>query len=289
MNPASKPARSAGADHPRLSRLLEGYSVEITTHDAGVIAGLGAGAEVFVASLPKDRPGEAVEAAARLRRAGFEPVPHLTARKLVSHREFDNLVARLAGEAGVERVLALGGDRDDAAGPFPDALALVESDVLARHGIRHVSIGCYPEGHPRIGEAHLRRALHDKLAAIAARGMEARLVSQFVFEPEPVVAFARSLRADGITAPLRVGVAGPAGRAALIRYAMRCGVGASLRALTGGTRLVTGLLGAVTPQPILAGVAEALAADPALGIEGVHFFSFGGPRKTIEWAQGQSR
>jgi methylenetetrahydrofolate reductase (NADPH) len=193
----------------------------------------------------------------------------------------------LADEAGVDRVLALGGDRDWPVGAFDASIQLIQTAAFERHGIRKLAFACYPEGHPRIGRQQLEAALASKLAAAAERGLETRLVSQFAFEPGPILAFARRLPTIGISAPLRVGVAGPARRTALIKFAMRCGVGASLRALTERRHLAGSLLGGETPQQLLTDIALALEADPSLGIEGVHLFTFGAPANSIEWGQDQ--
>lgn len=283
--PEAEAAASAGH---ALARLLKNFSVEITSHDAEAATGrLAPGAEVFVANPPKEGVDTLVAAAARLHRAGLIPVPHIVARKLRDARELDHLVGRLAGDAGVGRVLALGGDRDSPVGAFDASLQLIETGVFERHGVRQVSIACYPEGHPRIPDAVLQSALRAKLAAVAERGIEARLVSQFGFAPEPVIAMARRLRAAGISAPLRIGVAGPAQRAKLVRYAMHCGVGASLRALTGHRSLVGSLVAGETPEALLTAVALVARDDPSLGIEGVHFFTFGAPEKSIVWAESR--
>jgi len=269
--------------------LLESYSVEVTARDvrsADRLAGrLRPGSEVFVANIPHDALDMLVEASKRLRSVGLIPVPHIVARNIRGPDELNSLLERLAGEAGVDRILALGGDRDRPVGSLNAGLQLIESGSLEEHGIRHVSVACYPEGHPRIGEGALQSALVAKLAAAAGRGFETRLVSQFAFEPGPIVNMLRRLRDAGIRAPARVGVAGPAGRTTLIKYAIRCGVGASLRALTERKKLASSLLGAETPDELLAAVAQAFAADPSLGIEGVHFFTFGAPEQSIEWAQ----
>lgn len=272
-----------------LAALLKSYSIEVTARDATtfdrLIGRLPPGAEVFVANIPNDSLDLLVAACARIRAIGFVPVPHIVARNIRDLAELDSLMKRLAADAGVDRVLSLGGDRDKPVGALDASLQLIESGAYEKHGVRHVTIACYPEGHPRIGDELLRSALDAKLKALAQRGLEIRLVSQFTFDPEPILAMTRRFRAAGITTPLRVGVAGPASRAKLIRYAMRCGVGASLRALTERKSLASGFLGGETPDEVLSFVALAAAGDDALGIEGVHFFTFGAPESSVEWAQ----
>lgn len=278
-----------GKDAPPLADLLKTYSIEVTARDATtfdrLVGRFPAGAEVFVANIPNDSLDLLVIACTRIRRIGFVPVPHIVARNIRDLAELDSLMARLAAEAGVDRVLSLGGDRDKPVGELESSIQLIESGAYEKHGIRHVTIACYPEGHPRIGEQVLWQALDAKLLAVTQRGLDVRMVSQFTFDPDPILAMAKHFRSAGVTAPLRVGVAGPASRAKLIKYAMRCGVGASLRALTERKSLASSFFGGETPDDLLNFVALAAAGDSALGIEGVHFFTFGAPESSVEWAQ----
>ncbi|MBN9034484.1 MAG: methylenetetrahydrofolate reductase [Rhizobiales bacterium] len=272
-----------------LAALLDDYSVEVTSRDAASVAAAAAtmrpGTEVFVANLPREGADVLVAAARTLKLAGLSPVPHVVARNIAGPRELGDMLARLTAEAGVGRALVLGGDRDDPAGPFDAALQLIETGAFQRAGIRRIAIGCYPEGHARIPADALAGALRDKLAAAADAGLDVLLVSQFVFDAAPVVAFAEGLRRQGVAAPLRVGVAGPADRAKLIKYALRCGVGASLRVLRERSELARNVLAGETPDEILGTVADAAAARPELAITGAHFFTFGNPAGSIGWAE----
>lgn len=272
-----------------LADLLRTYSVEITAHDGkalkAVESALEPGTEVFIANLPDERAEVLVEAASRLRRAGLEPVPHIVARNLKSRDDLDTMLAALVGDAGVKNALILGGDRDQQAGNFENALQIIETGLLEAHGIRRIAIGCYPEGHPRIPDQVLWQALRTKLDAAARAGLETVLVSQFLFDPQPLINFARALRREGIEAPLRVGVAGPADRTKLIRYALRCGVGASLRVLRERGSLARNVLAGETPDTLLGAVAVSRKEEPELGITGVHFFTFGDPARSARWAE----
>lgn len=273
------------------SALLAGYlsefSVEVTSRDTPSVEAakelLPAGTEVFVANLPKETADVLIRAARALRDAGLSPVPHIVARNIASLGDLESMVARLAGEAGVERALVLGGDRDHPAGTFDSALQLIRTDVFERNGIRRIAIASYPEGHPRIADQVLATALVEKLAAAADAGLDVMLVSQLAFDPDPIVALARGLRERGIDAPLRVGVAGPAERGKLIKFALRCGVGASLRVLRERSDVARSVMSGETPDELIAGVAAAARAEPELGLAGAHFFTFGDPASSIRW------
>ncbi len=118
-------------------------------------------------------------------------------------------------------------------------------------------------------------------------GLNVTLISQFCFDPAPIVAFAEQLRTEGVTAPLRVGVAGPATRASLLKYALICGVGASVRALKERQSTARNLLSGETPEDLLIKVARARAVNSTLGISGVHFFTFTSLVATAKWVEEQ--
>ena len=272
-----------------LASLLDGYSAEVTRPDRKTLDAaanlMPKGARVYIASLPKDTSDIQVTVAKQLRDIGLEPVPHIVARNFASEAILDERLKQLTEEAGVKRMLVLGGDRDEPEGPFDSSLQLIETGLFQKHGVTRISLGAYPEGHPRIPDDVLTQALDDKLAASERYGFEVVLVTQLCFEAGAVLGFVRTLRQRGITCDLRVGVAGPASRKTLLKYAMICGVGPSLRALKERHSLTKGLISNESPQALLSEIAMARSAEPNLGIWGVHFFTFAALKGTIDWAE----
>jgi methylenetetrahydrofolate reductase (NADH) len=282
-------ARTGQATADReLARLLRGYSIEVTTHNRSAVelcrTRLAPGTEVYIAFVPGETHHAVVATAAKLRAAGFVPVPHVTARSVASFTQLGDFLARLAGEAGVTRALVVGGDLEQPAGPYHSSLDLLQTGLFQQHGIRRIGLACYPEAHRRIDAGELERTLLAKLELLRGAGLEAWLVTQFCFEAAPILQCARRLRELGVAAPLRVGLAGPANRRTLWKYALHCGIGNSIRAL--GTRVdaVANLLARRAPDPIVRELAAAQAQDPSLGIEGVHIFTFGGVASSADWA-----
>ena len=276
-----------------LAGFLRDYSSEVTARDRRSIEAardlLPRGSEVFIAAIPGESEDRLVAAAVALRAAGMVPVPHIVARNIESRKGLEDLVGRLTGEAGLDRALVLGGDRDIPAGAFDSSLQLLQAGVFERHGVRRIFLGCYPEGHPRIVDAVLEDARAAKLRLAAELGLDVTLINQFCFEARPILALARRMRSLGVTVPFRVGVAGPAARATLIRYALMCGVGASMRGLRQRHALARNLLSGETPEALLTEVALAQAAEPGLGLSGVHFFTFGALARSARFALEHSR
>ena len=263
-----------------MTAFAQDFSLEATRPNAAEIAALAEilppGTSIYFSAVPTITPDEVITAAASLRKAGLEPVVHIAARRIGTAGDLQELLTALRHEADVRRLLVIGGDVD-APGRFPDALAIIQKGRLREAGIEEIGIGGYPEGHPRIAQGQLEAALDQKIAAARAAGLKVFIVSQFSFSGERILAWLRQLRACGITVPVKVGLAGPASVTALLRYAKRCGVSASLRGLMSGA--AAGLVGNAGPDRII----DMLAATDEPGIA-PHYFSFGGAVETARYA-----
>ncbi len=248
------------------------------------IARLEPGTLVTLTWIPGSDPMRSIAPAAKLRRAGLFVMPHIGARHFESAAQLQDLSERLVGEAGVDRVLVIGGDRKRPAGPFDSALAVMQSGVFQQIGIRRVAIAGFPEGNPHIPEGILLEALSAKVDFARREGLQLSLLTQFCFSAEPIVTWLRRIRAQGIDVPVRIGLAGPAGIVTLVRYAVRCGVGNSLRVLTDNPSFTRALVDH-SPGPIIGELARSIAQDreTRLGIAGLHFYIFGGFNKTLDW------
>jgi methylenetetrahydrofolate reductase (NADH) len=261
--------------------IAQRFSIEATRPSAAEVAALAdilpPATPVYFSAVPTITPGELIAAAKALRQARLEPVIHIAARRIRAAADLQELLAALRGEADIRRLLIVGGDVDTS-GPYPDALAVIQKGRLREAGIEEIGIGAYPEGHPRIPPGQLESALDEKIASAVAQGLAAHIVSQFSFSPERIVAWVKQLRASGINIPVKIGMAGPTSVPALIRYARRCGVNASLRGLMSGA--AASLIGNIGPDRIVA----ALAAADGLGDAAAHYFSFGGTVETARYA-----
>jgi len=273
-----------------IAGMLRGYSIEVNPNEPKVVdaavARLDPGTEVFLTWIPGTNPMDLIGPAARLRRAGLVPVPHIGARHIQSADQLEQLAARFVGDAGVDRVLVIGGDRATPAGPYDCSLAVMQTEIFQKSGIVRMAIAGFPEGNPNISEIALNEALSSKVMFARTAGLELSIVTQFCFEAEPIVEWLRRVRARGVDVPIRIGLAGPAGLITLARYAVRCGIGNSLRVLTEKPSFAK-LLVEKGPEPIIRGVASAAEVGNAtpmpFDIAGLHFFVFGGFNKTVEW------
>jgi methylenetetrahydrofolate reductase (NADPH) len=273
-----------------IAELASNGSIELALRDrerlAEAAALLPAGTRVYVTALPKHSITATLEGLRAIRAAGLDPVPHVAARRIASRAELADFLAQAVQEHGVRRVLLIGGDELQVRGPYPDALTLLRAGLLADAGIREVGIAGYPEGHPRIPPAVLNAGLEEKLAEIAGQGLGAYVVTQFSFVPARVVEYCAALARSAPAVSVYVGIAGPTDPVALLRYAQRCGVSASLRALRDLGVGVVRIVSHTDPREQLLAVARYCEGHDACNVVGAHFFSFGGFLETARWMNG---
>jgi methylenetetrahydrofolate reductase (NADPH) len=275
-------------DSPSIAGMLRGYSIEVNPNQPKVVDAaatcLDPGTEVFLTWIPVTNPMNMIGPAAALRRAGLIPVPHIGARHIASVAQLEQLATRLVGEAGVDRVLIVAGDRATPAGPYDSSLAVMQTEIFQKLGVTRIAVSGFPEGNPNISDVVLDEALTAKIAFARHAGLELSIVTQFCFRPEPIVEWLQRLGTRGVDIPVRIGLAGPAGILTLTRYALHCGIGNSLHALHEHPSFAK-LLTEVDPEPIIRGIAAAAAENSALRlrISGLHFYVFGGFNRTLDW------
>ena len=275
--------------HARAAELLVAGSLEISPRElhraADVAALIPKSTCVYIPSLPGLPLVRTLEAIAAFRAAGLDPVPHVSARRILDRDEFSSFLRKAVKEHQVHRVLLLGGDEPKPKGPFNDSLEILESGLLRDSGVREIGVAGYPEGHPRI--SNLSESLDKKRRLAREQGLGLYVVTQFSFAPSRVVEYCAGLARSAPEVSIYAGIAGPTDPVALARYAQRCGVSVSLRALrtlgTGIARLVTN----ADPKEQLTALARySLQREPS-NLVGVHLYSFGGAVRTASWLREQ--
>ncbi|MGB1149864.1 MAG: methylenetetrahydrofolate reductase, partial [Alphaproteobacteria bacterium] len=195
-------------------KLFGDFTVETTPNSAAKIpdynARLRNDTPIYVTFLPGSDVYETVTLAKRLRGEGFSPIPHIAARSIQSEDMLRDILDRYVGEAGVEHVLTIAGGVDNPLGPYDSSMAVLESGLIDKAGIRRVSVAGHPEGSPDITDELIKDALAWKNSFAERTGAELDIVTQFAFEAKPIIAWADSLAERGITLPIHIGIAGPA-------------------------------------------------------------------------------
>jgi len=275
-------------DHPRIT---DGYSLEVTAKDIPALEAAAPNiwqeAPIAVPFLPGETNASRIAAAKAVRERGFEPMPHLSARRIESFEEFESYLKAVVEEAGVQRCFVVAGDPPEPAGPFADSGSLIATGAFEAAGIKVIGIGGHPDGHPVMTDAQCWEVLHAKTADIEARGMAALIVTQFSFDADRVLTWLKDMRSRGLDHAVRVGVPGPAGIKTLMRYAAFCGVGASASVLKKYGISITSLLGSAGPEKFVDKLREGLGREH--GAVRLHFYPFGGIAKTVDWIADYER
>lgn len=275
-----------------LAEFLRGYSMEVMPRTAANVADFGAllprGTRVYIAHLDGTPIEDMVATAARLRDEGFEPMPHFPARSIPDRATLADWIARYRGEADVKQALVLAGGLPAPRGEFHSSMQLLETGLFDAAGFERLHVAGHPEGSRDIdtdgGDRLVMQALGWKRDFAERSDAEMAIVTQFAFEAAPVIAWADRLRAAGIDLPIHIGVAGPAKLQTLVRFAIACGVGPSLKVLQRRARDVSKLVLPFTPDEFLTDLATAAARRPAdFPIQGVHFFPLGGIATNAQW------
>jgi methylenetetrahydrofolate reductase (NADPH) len=265
--------------------MMDGYSLEMTANDRPALDEaahlIAADTPIAVTFLPGEEMDDRIAAAVRIRELGFEPMPHLSARRIFSEVELATMMRRLVEEAGAKRVFLVAGDPPEPAGPFSDTLQMIRTGIFESNGISAIGIAGHPEGHSNVDRVGLWQWMEDKIAEITSRGMAPLVVTQFGFDAVPFLEWLLEMRGRGIDAPVRIGVPGPAGIKRLLRYAKFCGVGASTAVLKKYGISLGNLIGSAGPDKLVDALRTSLS--PKHGRVRLHFYPFGGLTPTVEW------
>ena len=267
------------------ANMVDGYSLEMTAKETDGLRGaapmIKPKTQIAVTFLPGEEMEQRVEAAILVRELGFEPIVHLSARRLTSEQELDGYLHDITTRAGVKRAFIIAGDPSEPEGPYEDSLQIIESGLLEKHGIEIVGIGGHPEGHPNNNPDELWIWMQRKIDAVRAHGMTPLVVTQFAFDDDAIVEWIAQMRARHIDVPVRLGVPGPAGIKRLLGFAKRCGVEASTSVLKKYGISVSNLIGKAGPDKLVNSLDDKLTDRH--GRVRLHFYPFGALAASAEW------
>jgi len=278
---------SIGSDESlkrRIVRFVSGASTEITPADCQLLPQLAdllpSQTAIYVAHVPTATLNHVVKTALAVQRAGFMATPHIVARRITyPHTLREGLMELRAG--GVEQILLVAGDTVRAAGEFENTLDILKSGILEQSGIKRIGVAGHPEGQKAVGPSLLWDALKAKQAFSERTGIALHIVTQFGLHANAVPEWEHLLIQHGIRLPIHVGIAGPTSLSKLIRFAMLCGIGASLRTVIRNLSAGGGIADLATSPD--QHVMRLMQSSEATQVVAPHFFAFGGSLETATW------
>ncbi|MFW2587178.1 methylenetetrahydrofolate reductase [Sagittula sp. SSi028] len=275
-----------------LEAFLQGYSIEVMPRTASKIDDfrdhLPKGTRVYIAHIDGTQIEDMVTTAARLNREGFDVMPHFPARIIRDAATLENWIAMYQGEADVTQGLLLAGGVAEPQGDFHCSMQLLETGLFDKAGFTRLHVAGHPEGNRDIdadgSDTAVMEAARWKQSFSERTDAKMAMATQFAFEARPIIDWVDRLQAEGIHLPVHIGIAGPAKLQTLIKFAIACGVGPSLKVLQKRAMDVSKLLLPYEPTEVLTELAAHKAANPGFGIEQVHFFPLGGIKTNAAWA-----
>ncbi|WP_204114397.1 methylenetetrahydrofolate reductase [Shimia biformata] len=277
---------------PNVEAFLKDYSIEVMPRTAEKVEDfrslLPEGTRVYIAHIDGTPIDDMVATARRLAADGFNVMPHFPARIIKDEATLADWIARYQGEAGVRQALLLAGGVAQPVGTFDSSMQLLETGLFDKAGFTRLHVAGHPEGNrdidPDGSMKNVDQALQWKQKFSETTDAQMAIATQFAFDAKPIIKWADDLAAAGITLPIHIGIAGPAKLQTLIKFAIACGVGPSLKVLQKRAMDVSKLLLPYEPTEVITALADHKAANPGFNIESCHFFPLGGIKTNAQWA-----
>ena len=276
----------------QVEAFLNGYSIEVMPRTAEKVESfrdiLPVGTRVYIAHIEGTPIEDMVATAKRLNAEGYPVMPHFPARIIKDATTLENWIAMYQGEADVKQALLLAGGVTTPHGDFDSSIQLLETGLFGKAGFERLHVAGHPEGNKDIdpdgSTRNVDAALQWKQKFSETSDAKMALATQFAFDAAPIIEWANGLKAAGVDLPIHIGIAGPAKLQTLIKFAIACGVGPSLKVLQKRAMDVSKLLLPYEPTDVVAALAAHKAANPDFNIEHVHFFPLGGIKTNAQWA-----
>jgi len=229
--------------------------------------------EIFVTMIPGTNAVDVLHALAKVKAAGFEPVPHLAARSFSEQPQLQHFCDGLRDHS-IKKTLVIAGGLSKPGGRYDNSLQVLQSEAFQQSGVETVALAGHPEGNPVDSDAF--QNLRSKIALLTKEGKSTEVVTQWSFSPAMVNAYLERLKSEGFNIPVRIGVAGPASLKTLIKYAKICGVTAASEVIKKQGFSLGRLLVSNDPVKFVRQVK---------GTRTLHIYPFGGLEKTADWLQ----
>ncbi len=218
----------------------------------------------------------------RLKEAGFNPVPHIAARRLADEGHLMDITMRMQ-YMGVTEILPIaGGVPDGQEKRLKSSWDVIALDHLQNYGVRTIGLAGHPDGHANMSMDEHFEFLDKKIDYLRDQGVDPYIVTQMSFQPENVKRYAEKVR-ELFEVPVSIGMAGPSSLREKMDYAKKCDMGGPLKMIA-DMGPVKAFQIAVTTRPdhMIDRLAEDFDPTDAAPIS-PHFFTFDAFTKTLDY------
>ena len=269
-----------------IKNLLEGYSIETTPN---VYAKYGSFLDlvplnnsIYVTYLPDEDAIKIIETCKKLTNEGYDVIPHLPARTIKDVPDLEKYIGSLSEKAGCKKILIIGGGGNQK-GVISSSMDVLKTDLLSKFNFQEVGLAGHPEGNPDIPEEEIDKSIIEKNIFALNTDLKLYLATQFFFEASSFKNWEKKLVSLNNNLEIHAGIPGPATLKTLVSYAASCGIGNSIRFLSKQAMNITKLATTRTPDKLIADLADYKQLNPSSKLAKLHFYAFGGIKKTSEW------
>ena len=227
--------------------------------------------EVYITMIPGVDCRDTIEAANVIQTKGKQAIPHIAARSFSSPEVLKKCLSVLQ-DAGIKRVLLIGGGVPEPTGKYASVMDLLKTGLFAEYGINSFDFAGHPEGNPDDPKSEYH--MLEKLQWSKEREFSSRIVTQWSLDAKKTNNWISDLREKGVSNPIHIGVPGPSTVKSLIRFAKVCGVKASTQVLRKQGLNISKLMFVNKPDKIISELS---------GYDQLHLYPFGGIAKSAAW------
>jgi len=269
-----------------IKSLIKDFSIEITPN---VYAKYGRFGEflhrknyVYITYLPDEKSERIIDTAKKLNNEKFIAIPHLPARTFMDNSQLEKYIGSLSEIAGCEKILVIGGTVNQK-GSVTSSLDVLQTDLLSKYNFKEVGLVGHPEGNSDVPDEELDKAIIEKNQFAKNVDYKMYLTTQFFFNSSSFLEWEKHLETLNNCLDIHAGIPGPATLKTLVYYATSCGIGNSINILLKQGVKFAKLATSRTPDKLIADLADYKNNNSSSKLSKLHFFPFGGIKKTSEW------
>ena len=271
----------------KIKNILNDYSIETTPNVYDKYGKfndlLNIKNSVYVTYLPDEDSARVINTSKKLTEEGFNVIPHLPARTIKDNSELEKYIGALSEKSGCNKILIIGGGGKQK-GYISSSMDVLKTDYLSKYNFKEIGLAGHPEGNPDISDKEIDKAVIEKnIFAKHNVDFKIYLATQFFFEASTLKKWEEKLNLLNNELEIHAGIPGPATLKTLITYATSCGIGNSIRFLSKQAMNITKLATTKTPDKLIADLADYKELNPYSKLTKLHFYAFGGIKKTSDW------
>ena len=243
---------------------------------------------IYVTYLPDEDMNKVTYTAKKLTLEGYSVIPHLPARTIANLEDLERYIQVLSEDCGCSKILVIGGGGNQK-GNITSSIEILETDLLSKYKFKEVGLAGHPEGNPDVKQADLDNAIIQKNNFSKKADFKMYLATQFFFEAKSLKKWELHLKSLNNNLEIHAGIPGPATLKTLLSYATSCGIGNSIRFLSKQALNITKLATTRSPDKLIHDLASYKLENPDTKLKKIHFYAFGGIKKTSGWLKSINR